>query len=141
MVTPRTARRTLGGMAERRNQVSVGRRWLRGAVLAVGGVACYAVVSVSFLGLVWPYPLMLPGSFTWRGTRYERALGCWPSAGAAEQVLGQLPVPVGTLGSALWFGEQPIYSYEPSPGWPAQRTWLLVRDGPCLRIYPRYVND
>jgi hypothetical protein len=119
-----------------------GRLSLMAAGGLVGFVICYLIVCLAFLGLVWPVPLLLPGSFNWRGTRYERTPQCWASPQAAEAVLAQPPVRVGTLQSALWFGDQPIYSYEPGIGWPAQpREWLLVPDKACLREYVRYVND
>jgi hypothetical protein len=98
--------------------------WLVGAVVVL---ALYALVTVYFIGLAWPYPVVLPDSFSLDRSTYHRQAEC-RSLSAWGMPLRQ----VGSLGSAVWWGSRPVYSYRRGS---APYAWVVVRDDGCYRFY------
>jgi len=90
-------------------------------------VAVYVVVSVYFVGLAWPYPVVLPNSFSLDGSTYHRQAVCRPLP-AWERRLRE----VGSVASAVWWGSRPVYSYRRGP---SPYAWVVVRDDGCYRFY------
>jgi hypothetical protein len=90
-------------------------------------VVLYALVSVYFVGLAWPYPVVLPDSFTLDGATYHRQAGCRPLSAWGTRLRE-----VGSLASAVWWGDRPVYSYGRGP---APYAWVVVRDDGCYRFY------
>lgn len=97
--------------------------WVLGVVVVV---ALYALVGVYFVGLAWPYPVVLPDSFSLDGSTYHRQAGCRPLA-----AWGMPLREVGSLASAVWWGSRPVYSYRRGP---APYAWVVVRDDGCYRF-------
>jgi hypothetical protein len=98
--------------------------WLVGAVVVL---ALYALVTVYFIGLAWPYPVVLPDSFSLDRSTYHRQAEC-RSLSAWGMPLRQ----VGSLASAVWWGSRPVYSYRRGS---APYAWVVVRDDGCYRFY------
>jgi hypothetical protein len=95
-------------------------------VVVVGLV--YAVVCVYFIGLAWPYPVVLPDTFSLGGNTYHRQSVCRPLSfwSRAHRV--------GSLSSALWWGGRPIDSYAAGRG-ASRDAWVVVEDDGCYRFY------
>jgi hypothetical protein len=98
--------------------------WLVGAVVVL---ALYALVTVYFIGLAWPYPVVLPDSFSLDRSTYHRQAEC-RSLSAWGMPLRQ----VGSLASAVRWGSRPVYSYRRGS---APYAWVVVRDDGCYRFY------
>ena len=90
-------------------------------------VAVYAVVSVYFVGLAWPYSVVLPNSFSLDGSTYHRQAVCRPLPAWGRRLRG-----VGSVASAVWWGSRPVYSYRRGP---SPYAWVVVRDDGCYRFY------
>ncbi len=106
-----------------------GRRQIAGAVVGVVVVGVlYALVCVYFIGLAWPYPVVLPDSFSFNGNTYHRQSVCRPLS------FWRRAHRVGSLSSALWWGGRPIYSYVADRG-ASPYAWVVVQDDGCYRFY------
>jgi hypothetical protein len=105
------------------------RRRIAGAVVGVvvAGVL-YALVCVYFIGLAWPYPVVLPDSFSFDGNTYHQQSVCRPLS------FWRHLQRVGSLSSALWWGGRPIYSYIADRG-ASRYAWVVVQDDACYRFY------
>ena len=94
--------------------------------VVVAGVL-YALVCVYFIGLAWPYPVVLPDSFSFDGNTYHGQSVCRPLS------FWRRLHRVGSLSSALWWGGRPIYSYVANGG--APYAWVVVQDDGCYRFF------
>jgi hypothetical protein len=104
------------------------RRKIAGGVVSVlVVVVLYALVCVYFVGLAWPYPVVLPRTFSLDGATYHRQARCRPLA-----AWGMHLREVGSLASALWWGGRPVYSYRRGS---APYAWVVVHDDGCYRFY------
>jgi hypothetical protein len=90
-------------------------------------VVLYALVSVYLVGLAWPYPVVLPDSFTLDGYTYHRQAECRPLS-----AWGMHLREVGSLASAAWVGSRPVSSYRRGL---SPYAWVVVRDDGCYRFY------
>jgi hypothetical protein len=93
----------------------------------------YALVCVYFIGLAWPYPVVLPDSFSFHDNTYQQQAVCRPLAFFARGVPRFHRV--GSLPSALWWGERAIYSSALNPRFPDRYAWVVVQDNACYRFY------
>ena len=89
-------------------------------------VLLYALVSVYFVGLAWPYPVVLPDTFTLDGYTYHRQAGCRPLSAWRTRLRE-----VGSLASAVWWGDRPVYS---DPRGSSPYAWVVVRGDGCYRF-------
>ena len=106
-----------------------------GGFIAAGAVvvAGYALFTLYFIGLAWPYPVFLPDGFSFHGNTYNRQAVCRPLA-FFERGLPNFHR-VGSLPSALWWGERAIYSYTLNPRFSDTYDYVVVQDGGCYRFY------
>ena len=102
------------------------------ACLAVGLVA-YGLLAVFAMGWAWPAPVVLPPTIKFNDNTYHRDSTCQPLGAYLD---GKVPLHrVGSLPSALWFGERPIYSYTLPRNFSTTYDYVLVQDDGCYRYY------
>jgi hypothetical protein len=109
-------------------------RTIIGWIIGVGGVlVAYALIGLYVLGWAWPYPVFLPDTFSFRGNTYHRDPARRPLS-AINRGAPHLHR-VGSLPSALWFGDRAIYSYTLHPSFSTSWDYVVVEDGGCYRFY------
>jgi hypothetical protein len=115
----------------------VARRLLVGLAAAAVALGGYAVAAPS-VGLEWPSPERLPGSFDRAGWSFHRTTACRSRAWwYRTQRIPSTFVRVGTLTSAVGFDEPPVYAWSFNRGVPrGDYTTLFVQtDSDCLVGY------
>lgn len=109
------------------------RRWIWRGCAAFAALALYGCAAVFLWGWAWPYPVVLPQSFSFHGNKYHRDGTCRPLS--AIERLGPRLHRVGSLPSALWVGDRAIYSYTLRPSFAKTYDYVVVQDGGCYRFY------
>jgi hypothetical protein len=105
---------------------------VRGSAV-IAAIVVYAVVAVALVGWAWPFPVVLPESFSFNHNRYHRDGPCQPLSKLSTK---RLPLHrVGSLPSALWFGERAIYSYTLNPAFSKTYDFVVVQAGGCYQGY------
>jgi hypothetical protein len=99
----------------------------------LAAIVVYAVVAVALVGWAWPFPVVLPDSFSFNHNRYHRDGPCRPLSKISTK---RLPLHrVGSLQSALWFGRRAIYSYTLKPSFSNTYDFVVVQAGGCYQYY------
>jgi hypothetical protein len=110
-----------------------------GALTVVIAVAVWGAIGVTQMGLVWPWPQVLPGSVSFQQFTFFEQPGChsrrWYD-GHGGVSGAESAKRYGTLTSALWVGALPEYTLHRH----AQDGYLLVPSGSCLVMYENNAN-
>ena len=97
-------------------------------------LAAWGALAVRHLGLVWPYPTILPGTVHYGPFVYNKQAGChsrrwYDREGGVSGA--QTARRYGTLSSALWVGGLSEYTLHRR----AMNGYLLVPAGGCFVMY------
>ena len=105
--------------------------------LAISVVVGYALCATNRMGLVWPYPMLLPQTVSLSGERYTQSGGCHPLAWWARVQHRKVEsyITIGHLESAVYVGRPAAISADPPDRpYPVYLSFLVVR-GSCYVFY------